>query len=189
MTIPLHSTLLPVLKRPLWSWLSCNNCWLENKAKPMGKVMLARLNLDVGLKVSTMGCLVSLVELIELLIGCLIPLIPLSFMLNFELDNLTLRQAWVRRVHSATHWLSIFISLLACLCSLNIIGKSPKVPSHRWDENFLGIFEPMLSASQIWLTKEIQWLVDLFGESVCNYIFYSFSWTVSNSFWCFCRHG
>lgn len=59
----------------------------------MGKVMLARLNLDVGLKVSTMGCLVSLVELIELLIGCLIPLIPFSFMLNFELDNLTLRQA------------------------------------------------------------------------------------------------
>ena len=39
MTIPLHSAPLQALKRPFWSWVSWNKCWLENKGKPIGEIM------------------------------------------------------------------------------------------------------------------------------------------------------
>uniref|UniRef100_M1DXW6 Putative plant transposon protein domain-containing protein n=1 Tax=Solanum tuberosum TaxID=4113 RepID=M1DXW6_SOLTU len=49
-------------------------------------------------------------------------------------------------------------------CLPNVVGKSPKGPSHRRHAKFLGNFEPILWASPIWLAKVIRRLTDRFGE-------------------------
>jgi len=58
MTIPLHSAPLQALEIPLWSWVSWNDCWLENKGKHMGEVMRVFIfvNVRVVCDYGTLNC-------------------------------------------------------------------------------------------------------------------------------------